>query len=106
MSDGTGATTSVVDAETGEPLENVMALEITMDAFNLEAAILIKDPELYQRLNSAAANLERLTVRLGPILRDVHVLTDKLSRDPGGQLLKRMLDPTPVGAASKLPRGY
>ena len=46
MSDGTGATTSVVDAETGEPLENVMALEITMDAFNLEAAILIKDPEL------------------------------------------------------------
>ena len=68
--------------------------------------LLIKDPALYQRLNSAAANLERLTVRLGPILRDVHVLTDKLARDPGGQLLKRMLDPTPVGAASKLPRGY
>ena len=68
--------------------------------------LLIKDPELYQRLNSAAANLERLTVRLGPILRDVHVLTDKMARDPGGQLLKRMLDPTPVGAGSKLPRGY
>ena len=45
--------------------------------------LLIKDPELYQRLNSAAANLERLTVQLGPILRDVHVLTDKLARDPG-----------------------
>ena len=68
--------------------------------------LLIKDPELYQRLNSTAANLERLTVRLGPILRDVHILTDKLARDPGGQLLKRMLDPTPVGAGSKLPRGY
>lgn len=66
--------------------------------------LLIRDPELYHRLNNAAANLEKMTVRLGPILRDVHVFTDKMARDPGGQLLKRMLDPTPVGAASKLPR--
>ena len=46
VSGGTGATTKVVNAETGEPVENILGLEISMDAFNLEAAILIRDPEL------------------------------------------------------------
>ena len=46
LSEGTGATTKVVNAETGEEVENVLGLEISMDAFNLEAAILIRDPSL------------------------------------------------------------
>ena len=46
LSEGTGATTKVVNAETGEEVENVLGLEISMDAFNLEAAILIRDPNL------------------------------------------------------------
>ena len=46
VSEGTGATTKVVNAETGEVVENILGLEISMDAFNLEAAILIRDPEL------------------------------------------------------------
>jgi hypothetical protein len=46
VSEGTGATTKVVNAETGEEVENVLGLEISMDAFNLEAAILIRDPNL------------------------------------------------------------
>ena len=46
LSEGTGATTKVVNAETGELVENVLGLEISMDAFNLEAAILIRDPNL------------------------------------------------------------
>ena len=46
VSEGTGATTKVVNAETGEEVENVLGLEISMDAFNLEAAILIRDPSL------------------------------------------------------------
>jgi len=45
-SQGTGATTKIVNAETGEEVENILGLEISMDAFNLEAAILIRDPEL------------------------------------------------------------
>ena len=32
--------------ETGEVVENVIGLEISMDSFNLEAAILIRDPHL------------------------------------------------------------
>ena len=46
LSEGTGATTKVVNADTGEEVENVLGLEISMDAFNLEAAILIRDPNL------------------------------------------------------------
>ena len=46
VSEGTGATTKVVNAETNEEIENVMALEISMDAFRVEAAILIRDPHL------------------------------------------------------------
>ena len=46
LSEGTGATTKVVNAETGEEVENVLGLEISMDAFNLAAAILIRDPNL------------------------------------------------------------
>ena len=46
VSGGTGATTKVVNAETGELVENVMGLEISMDAFNLDAVIVIRDPHL------------------------------------------------------------
>ena len=46
VSEGTGATTKVVNAETGELVENVMGLEISMDAFNLEAVLVIRDPHL------------------------------------------------------------
>ena len=46
LSEGTGATTKVVSAETGELVENVMGLEISMDAFNLDAVIVIRDPHL------------------------------------------------------------
>lgn len=44
---------------------------------------LVHDPELYDNLNSAAANVEQITRELRPILSDVRVFTDKISRDPG-----------------------
>tara|TARA_R100000306_G_C4253270_1_gene81506 strand:+ start:246 stop:485 length:240 start_codon:yes stop_codon:yes gene_type:complete len=59
VSEGTGPTTQVVNAETGEVVENVMGLEISMDAFTLEAAILIRDPEL------SIDNIEVQEVRQG-----------------------------------------
>jgi hypothetical protein len=46
VSEGTPPTTKVMDAETGEEVENVLGLEISLDAFHVEAAILIRDPEL------------------------------------------------------------
>lgn len=42
----------------------------------------LNDPDLYQNLNSAAINIEKLTCELQPILRDARVITDKVARHP------------------------
>jgi phospholipid/cholesterol/gamma-HCH transport system substrate-binding protein len=44
--------------------------------------LLINDPELYQRINNAAGNIEDLTRELKPVIRDAHILTDELARHP------------------------
>jgi phospholipid/cholesterol/gamma-HCH transport system substrate-binding protein len=43
---------------------------------------LMRDPELYQHLNSAAKNIDNLTRELKPILSDARVFTDKIARHP------------------------
>jgi phospholipid/cholesterol/gamma-HCH transport system substrate-binding protein len=43
----------------------------------------LNNPDLYQRLNNAAANLEELTFRLQPVVEDARVISDKLARNPG-----------------------
>ena len=43
---------------------------------------LIHNPHLYQRLDRAVANVETVTARLQPIMRDVRIFTDKIARDP------------------------
>ena len=43
---------------------------------------LVNNPELYQRLNAAACNIENLTRELRPIVRDARVFSDKIARDP------------------------
>jgi phospholipid/cholesterol/gamma-HCH transport system substrate-binding protein len=43
----------------------------------------VHNPDLYQRLNNAAGNIEELTYRLEPILDDARVISDKLARNPG-----------------------
>jgi len=43
---------------------------------------LVNDPQLYNNLNRAAANVDELTVQLGPIVHDVRVFTDKIARHP------------------------
>lgn len=43
---------------------------------------LVNDPELYQRLNSVACNLQDLTKDLRPIVSDARVFADKIARHP------------------------
>jgi phospholipid/cholesterol/gamma-HCH transport system substrate-binding protein len=43
----------------------------------------VHNPELYQRLNNAAMNIEELTYRLQPVVDDARVISDKLARNPG-----------------------
>jgi phospholipid/cholesterol/gamma-HCH transport system substrate-binding protein len=44
---------------------------------------LVNNPDLYQNLNEAAANINHLTRRMRPIVEDVRVLSDKAARNPG-----------------------
>ena len=47
---------------------------------------LVHNPGLYQKLERAAGNIERTSQRLRPIIEDVRIITDKIARDPGGEL--------------------
>ena len=44
------------------------------------------DRQSYQKLNRSAENIEEVTSRLRPIVDDVRIFTDKIARDPGGEL--------------------
>jgi chromosome segregation ATPase len=45
---------------------------------------LLKDQELYDRLNKAARNIEQVSRELRPIVEDAGVFMDKAARHPGG----------------------
>lgn len=46
VSDGTAENTHILNEETDEEIENVINLEVSIDAFNVEAAFLIRNPSL------------------------------------------------------------
>ena len=52
---------------------------------------LLNDPELYDRLNQSAANIQQITKQLQPIVSDVRVFTDKIARDPSQLGVKGVL---------------
>ena len=43
---------------------------------------LIRDPQLYENLNQAVANIERVSRDLKPVVRDARVFSDKIARHP------------------------
>ena len=59
MSDGTAENTHIMNAETEEEIENVINLEVSVDAFNVEAAFLVRNPEL------SLTNIDAQEVQVG-----------------------------------------
>jgi phospholipid/cholesterol/gamma-HCH transport system substrate-binding protein len=55
---------------------------------------LIKDRELYDRLNHAARNISEVTEKLKPIVDDARVISDKVARHPG-VILRDAVKPGP-----------
>jgi phospholipid/cholesterol/gamma-HCH transport system substrate-binding protein len=54
---------------------------------------LVQDPDLYLRLERAAANVEEITRRVMPIVDDARIAVDKVARDPGGSIgVRSILD--------------
>lgn len=55
---------------------------------------LINNPEVYNNLSQAVANLNHLTQRLEPIVCDARVITDKIARHPG-EIIRDAVAPGP-----------
>lgn len=65
-------------------------------------ARLIDDDKLYINLVMTLENIRRTTEQLQPILSDARVLSDKLARDPGGQIgVRGILSGRPAGVGLK-----
>jgi phospholipid/cholesterol/gamma-HCH transport system substrate-binding protein len=78
--------------------------ELSHSLKNKEGTVgqLINNPELYERLNRTLAEIELVVRKLEPIVNDVRVITDKVARDPGGEIgLRSILDRRPPGAGQK-----
>lgn len=66
---------------------------------------LVYDPEVYNRLNNAAGQIEGISYKLPRIVNDIGILTDKLARDPRLLGAKGALDRRPSGTGLKNPTG-
>jgi phospholipid/cholesterol/gamma-HCH transport system substrate-binding protein len=63
---------------------------------------LVRDDELYERIDRIVGNAEDLTRRLRPIVDDVRVFTDKIARDPSQLGVRGALDRRPSGLKTGL----
>ena len=53
---------------------------------------LINNPDLYQKLDRAATNIEEITRKLRPIIDDARVAADKIARNPNRLGVQGALD--------------
>lgn len=63
--------------------------------------LLMEDDELYWQVKRIVDNVEGVTVKVGPIVDDIRVLSDKLARDPRQLGVKGALDRRPSGLGLK-----
>lgn len=62
---------------------------------------LLNDDEMYYTLKSTLENVENLSRRLQPVVEDVRIFTDKISRDPRQLGVAGALQARPVGLGTK-----
>ncbi len=62
---------------------------------------LMNDDEMYYTLKSTLENVEQLSRRLQPVVEDVRIFTDKISRDPRQLGVAGALQARPVGLGTK-----
>lgn len=62
---------------------------------------LVYEPELYQRLNRAAGNIEDVTRKVRPLIDDARVIADKVARDPGQLGVRGVFNRQPAGSGVK-----
>ncbi len=90
-------------------VENLDALLIDLRQFTQRLnngqgtiARLIEDEQLYFSLVRTLENIETMTQQLRPTIDNVRVFTDKIARDPGGQIgVRSIMSGRPMGAGVK-----
>lgn len=90
-----------VDAITEKLDRLILDLLTVSEAINKQEGTLgqlVYNPELYQRLNRAAGNIEQVSGRLRPVVEDVRVFSDKIARDPSQLGLKGALENNQTGS--------
>jgi len=66
-----------------ELLEQLALFGQAMNSRDGSLGQFVHNPELYQRINRAADNIERLTQEIRPVIHNARVFTDKIAREPG-----------------------
>jgi phospholipid/cholesterol/gamma-HCH transport system substrate-binding protein len=61
----------------------------------------LKDPQLYDNLNSTLENARDVSYRLKPLMNDLRIFADSLARDPGQLGVRGALQRKPAGAGFK-----
>ena len=91
-------------ANVEESTENLNRLLVQFTAFSEKLnsgegtlGRLVRDDEVYLKIQSLLENAEDLSVRLKPIVEDVRIFTDKIARDPGQLGVRGALDRKPTG---------
>jgi phospholipid/cholesterol/gamma-HCH transport system substrate-binding protein len=74
-----------------ELLEQLVVFSRKLNESDGSLGQLVNNPDLYQNLNRAAENIEQLTRQLRPIMDDARIISDKIARDPGGEIGVRSL---------------
>lgn len=67
----------------GEITKLMRSIMTRIDNGDGSLGALLKDRQLYDRLNKAARNIEQVSRELRPIVEDAHVIVDKGARHPG-----------------------
>lgn len=62
---------------------------------------LLEDDEIYYQIRRSVENIEQATARVRPILDDVRIFTDKISRDPRQLGIRGALNKRPSGTGLK-----
>ncbi len=84
-----------------ELLTQLVAFSQAMNTTQGTLGKLVHDDELYQKIQAIASNAEDFTKRLGPILSDIRIFSDKIAREPRQLGVSGALDRRPTGTGLK-----
>jgi phospholipid/cholesterol/gamma-HCH transport system substrate-binding protein len=84
-----------------ELLAQLVAFAQAMNTTQGTLGKLVHDDELYQKIAAVASNAEELSKRLGPILTDIRIFSDKIAREPRQLGVSGALDRRPPGTGLK-----